>query len=843
MIPGLINAEYGSIAAHSIDNLTIQAQAWRAVSWPHQVGVVPRQAECFQHRSAVDGLDEAVAGGGTAVLCQVLAGLGGVGKTQLAAHYARNAWRSGTVDLLIWVTAASRRAILAAYAQAGIEVANADAANPQQAIARFLAWLEITDKRWLVVLDDLSDPADLRGLWPPHHLQGRVVVTTRRRDAALTGEGRRLVEVGLFTSGEAATYMTAKLAAHGRSDDPGQITGLADDLGYLPLALAQASAYIIDLNLACAAYRRRLVDRRRTLPDLVPDHGGLPDDHRATLASTWSLSIERADQLRPSGLARPMLQLASVLDPNGIPANVLMSSPALTYAANNSVSREVTTRTRGQHSMPTIGVDDAADALRSLHRLSLVDHNADSPYRAIRIHALIQRATRELLTDDQGADLTRAAADALYAVWPQVERETDLAQSLRANTDALTTNFHSALWQPRGHAVLFRAGQSLNDAGLISTALTYWQSLYVEARRHLGADHRDTFVARHNLADLRGESGDPAGAVAAFAQLLEDRSLALGASHPDTLVTRHKLAYWRGKAGHPADAARSFEQLLADQLRVLGPDHPDTLATRHNLARWRGEAGDPGGAVEATEQLLQDRQRILGPDHPDTLTTRSNLAYWRGKAGDPAGAVAAFARLLDDRLRVLGPDHPHTLNTRHNLARWRGEAGDAAGAARAFERVVQDRQRVLGADHPDNLNTRHNLARWRGEAGDQSAAVATYEHLLHDLVRVLGPDHPHTFATRHNLARWRGAAGDAAGAVTDLRQLLDDLLRVLGPDHPHTVATKQSYTYWTESPNLRPGETELCLDWHFTESRAPGNRLSADYCQMRLKPAGKSRFV
>ena len=55
---------------------------------------------------------------GTAVLCQVLAGTGGVGKTQLAAGYARAAWQAGSVDLLAWITAASRDAVAAAYAQA-----------------------------------------------------------------------------------------------------------------------------------------------------------------------------------------------------------------------------------------------------------------------------------------------------------------------------------------------------------------------------------------------------------------------------------------------------------------------------------------------------------------------------------------------------------------------------------------------------------------------------------------------------------------------------------------------------------------------------------------------------
>ncbi|MEU4834097.1 tetratricopeptide repeat protein [Streptosporangium sp. NPDC023615] len=51
------------------------------------------------------------------------------------------------------------------------------------------------------------------------------------------------------------------------------------------------------------------------------------------------------------------------------------------------------------------------------------------------------------------------------------------------------------------------------------------------------------------------------------------------------------MAYWRGQVGDPAGAAAAFEELLTDRLRVLGPDHPDTLNSRSNLAYWRKHFG------------------------------------------------------------------------------------------------------------------------------------------------------------------------------------------------------------------------------------------------------------
>ena len=71
----------------------------------------------------------------------------------------------------------------------------------------------------------------------------------------------------------------------------------------------------------------------------------------------------------------------------------------------------------------------------------------------------------------------------------------------------------------------------------------------------------------------------------------------LGPDHPRTLTTRHNLATWRGQAGDPAGAAAATAELLDDRLRVLGPDHPDTLTTRHNLAYWQGKAGGQDGSA------------------------------------------------------------------------------------------------------------------------------------------------------------------------------------------------------------------------------------------------------
>ncbi|MFI0723828.1 tetratricopeptide repeat protein [Streptomyces sp. NPDC021224] len=704
-----IRAAGGGFAVGAAEQVTLYAAPRQPATLPHQVGVLPALAQSFQPRPESAELR---ADGP----CHVLTGLGGVGKTQLAAAHAHRAWDARELDVLVWVTATGRPAVVASYAQAAAELCGADPAEPEQAAAAFLAWLRAKPHRWLVVLDDVADPADLRGLWPPDSPAGRTLVTTRRRDAALTGTGRRRVDVGLFTPQEATGYLAGVLAAHGRTEPAAELAALAGELGRLPLALSQAAAYLADQAVGAAAYRALLADRTRTLAHALPRPDALPDDQRLPVAAAWSLSAELADTCEPRGLARPLLALTAMLDPNGIPADVLTAPAARAFLARKGRGRLLPGRTR------RVTAGQVHETLRLLHRLSLVDHTPDRPERTVHVHALVQRTTRETLTPKRFAACLRVAADALAEAWPENERDSALAAALRANAAVLV-----ALGEPTGclyargaaHIVLFRHGMSLEDALQAAEAEEFYRALIGATTRHLGRDHWCTLAARQCAAQARARAGDAAG------------------------------------------AAKAHEELLEDRTRVLGRNDYSTLATKLDLAESRGESGDTEGAVAAYTELLHDTRRVHGPDHHNTLSARLGLARWRGESGDPEDAVAAFTELLPDAVRVFGPDDRRTLALRHILARWRGKAGDAEGAVAACTELLRDVERVLGPDHRNAFLLREDLAKSLGTAGDTEAALTAYAELADDLTRVLGADHPDTRAVLATAAAWR--EGQAPG--------------------------------------------------------------------------------
>jgi len=746
---------------------------------PIRVGTVPDLAAARQRRHLDTRLSAAL-GDSAETGCLILSGMGGAGKTQAAAAYAHDRWRSGALDLLVWVNAASRDAVLATYAQAAAAIGEAVTDEIEANAAKFLSWLDRpSGLRWLVVLDDLQDPSDLNGLWPPVRADGRAVVTTRRRDAALDGTGRVRATADLFTESECLAFLRERLGG-----DVARMAGareLAAELGSLPLALAQAAAFILDQpGMSCNEYRDLLADRSIALAHLRPE--SLPDGHDRAVAAAWSLSIESADSSRPTGAATALLRLMSLLDPNGVPVAVALA-PAATTSVQGAVDAS------GPRVSSGLGALALRRVLGRLRQMSLIEHDGET----LRVHALVQRAVYDGMTATGRAAVAQAAAEALLEVWPVPERYSAFTAILRSNVAYLWRSAKPELLRDGVHEVLFRAGDSLGDHGRTERAAAYFEELRNAAAATLGADHPDVLRTRVRITHWQKETGDIVGALDALTRLLSTCATALGPTHPLTFEVRIALAKRRGECGDESGAARELEAVIEDQRRILGPDHPGTLEARFGLARWRGRAGDRAYVIEVLRRLAEEHLQQLGPDHPSTLAVRSSLARWLGRTGDRAAAVEGFEQLLADRIRILGPRHPETLNARYHLATWTGRAGRSAEAVTMLEQLVPDSAAVHGPAHAKTLRARASLACWYGESGDPHRAWTSLAELVPAESAVLGPDHPYTFKTRHNVGRFQCDAGDREAAHATLRSLIADRSRVLGPDHPTVRATRRDF--------------------------------------------------
>jgi tetratricopeptide (TPR) repeat protein len=694
-------------------------RSWAQLAAPAGLSNLPRPGLFVGRPRELAQLDAAMAGPGEVVV-QTVHGLGGVGKSTLAARWA--ATHAATYAVTWWISAATPGDIDAGLAALAVALQPALAGMlPLEALREgAVQWLAARSE-WLVILDNVTDPADVAPLLA-RASSGRYLITSRRA-SGWHGTATQ-VRLDVLDPAEAQDLLTAILI----QDRPRETDGAAElcaELGFLPLAIEQAGAYLAQAGATPREYLDLLARYPANMYRAAPEGG----DAARTIARIWHVTLDR---LADDPLAGQVLRILAWYAPDGIPQTLLdglADPPAVLRAVGRLAAYSMLTADTGTLAM---------------HRLVQAVTRTPDPGDPHR-HPQAIDAARDQATG-QLADAAPDTDDP--AGWPSW-------RMLLPHIDALASNGSPDDDTPDTAYLLNQAGLFLIGQGQPGRAGRYFQRALANCVQVPGADHPDTLSSRGNLACAHYAAGDLGRAVPLYEQTLADSERVLGTDHPDTLSSRNNLAAAYESAGDLGRAVPLLEQTLADRLRVLGADHPRTLGSRNNLAAAYKSAGDLGRAVPLYEQTLADRLRVLGTDHPDTLSSRNNLAYAYTAAGDLGRAIPLLEQTLADRLRVLGTDHPDTLSSRNNLAAAYKSAGDLGRAVPLYEQTLADRLRVLGTDHPGTLSSRNNLAYAYTAAGDLGRAVPLLEQTLADSERVLGTDHPDTKIVRGNLAAAR----------------------------------------------------------------------------------------
>jgi tetratricopeptide (TPR) repeat protein len=705
-----------------------------------RVGEVPPLAEGFTDRpDTARGVADALVPGSAVALVPGSAlaegpqnWLGASGKTQIAVFIAESLWRSGAVDALVWIAAHSRASVLSGYVQAMAAAFGADPGDTAESAAgRFVGWLAETGQPWLVVLDDLRDPADLEGLWPEGPA-GRLLITTAQSSAASVRRGTQVLPVGFFSVREALNCLTERLSVN-----PVQRQGaidLIEALGREPLALAQAASVVANSSLACRDYRDYFARRRQQI-------GAAAGEVPSAAAVSWTLSLGQAESLLPGESVRLMLVVLALLDGHGIPGIIFSAPSVAAYMGGAAAATPFSPAADPKH---------AWDALLAIERTGLITINRAETPPTIGMNSVLQAAIRLAAPASVQEPAARAAASALLEAWPAEEPQPWTAARLRSNAVSLHGNATDVLWAEGCHPLLIRAGQSLDAARMVSSAVEHWRELAVRC----------------------------------------DSKLMPG--HPDTVVVAAALAGALLAAGQAAEAVTWYQRVLADRSRDLAPGHPAIVAARVGLARALLMAGEHGDAVSVLQRAVAECEQFRGPGHPDTLGTRDELAAAYQAAGDIPAATRLLARTLADRERLQGQRDPETIAARDRLAAAYMAEGKAKDAVSQYKRVLADRERALGREHPETLATTANLAAAYTAAGKMPNALQLSEQSAAESERILGADHPDTLARLANLAQLYYVVGRVGDAITMLRDTASRCERVLPYGDPLTVSVQQS---------------------------------------------------
>jgi hypothetical protein len=320
----------------------------------------------------------------------VLAGTWGVGKTQLAAAYARarlaDSWR-----LIAWVNAQDSETMLAGLAAvaqaAGLSVGGSrlGAADTGQAVRR---WLEADGSRRLLIFDGVEDP----GLLPPFVPAAgaaRVLITMTQEPIAELGTS---VPVDVFSAEEAMALLDERT---GLTDEVGA-SAVAAELGHLPLALDQAAAVIAGQHLEYAAYQAKL----RALPTadylVRREEGEEQQPSPPGVVEAVLLSLEAMSAADPLGVCTGVMELMAVLSPAAVRRDLLRAT-----------GQAGTLLGRGRR----VAAPMVDQALERLNEWSLLSLSLDG--RAVSMHGLVAHVVRGWLAQRGLATAYQAAASAL----------------------------------------------------------------------------------------------------------------------------------------------------------------------------------------------------------------------------------------------------------------------------------------------------------------------------------------------------------------------------------------------------------------------------------------------
>ncbi|MFF9396985.1 tetratricopeptide repeat protein [Streptomyces griseoluteus] len=484
---------------------------------------LPPAGLCLGREEELAWLRRTLAGAGESAITQggTVHGLGGIGKSTLALHYAHR--HRGDYSLIWWINAASPDEIETSLTHLTHRLVPGWAATTERGglVAWAVQWLAWHDN-WLLVYDNVEDAGDLSPYLGALH-RGHHLATSRR----VTGwpDAVSTWPLGALDADD-ATDLLCQLVFKNKTPTMREkldARALVSELGFLPLAVRQAGAYLArNRGVRLDDYRRRLEIK---LDKHVPG-----SDAERTVARVWNLTLHALEQTDPRAV--DLLCTAAWLAPDDISHTLLIP----------------------------LGTDpdDTAEAIGTLADYSMVTDTGTS----ISIHRLVQtvlRTPQPHTPDSHDADRParhlagreRAEQAVLHHATPPTGHNTTTDDQWDTLTPHLITL--ATTTPPKQHAdpltdAYDSAANRLHEQGHTVRAIPLLEATLTQREQTLGHTHPDTLTSRNNLAGAYRAAGDLDRAIPLYEATLTQCEQVLGDTHPTTAAVRGNLASARHAA-------------------------------------------------------------------------------------------------------------------------------------------------------------------------------------------------------------------------------------------------------------------------------------------------------
>ncbi len=521
----------------------------------------------------------------------VVAGTGGLGKTQLAIEYVHR-FGSAYPGGVYWVNA--DRGLSALVTQistaAGIEI-NTKVEESEQ-VGQVWRGVNSLHAPALIVLDNFPENEDLQPYLPT---TGRVhtIVTTRRRDLQ-----HGTVRLTTLSSDES----TQLLNSGERQLGPTAAT-LAQRLGGLPLALELAKSYLNyrkDLSIPALLEEMKIVGEVKALNEFASKYRDqLPSGHERDVVRTFQMSWEIASEP-----AKRVLRVMGELAPAPVPRRLLRL--VLNLPEQRAFNNELN------------------ESLSELARLSLVEPDiAGNPIAHRLILAFVWH--RNIVDDASPLD------SCLRTIQQQMERTFD-------NPDASTTReleslvAHSEfllaterLPPAESSHLLNRLGQHHSTMGRFTGARDAFSKALVSDEQSFEPGHPSIARSQSNLASVLQDLGQLEEARDLLRTALASAEQSFKPGHPSIAISQSNLAMVLKALGQLEEARDLLRTALASDEQSFEPGHPSIAIRQSNLALVLQDLGQLEEARDLLRTAYSASLKRYGPDHPPVITFKRNL--------------------------------------------------------------------------------------------------------------------------------------------------------------------------------------------------------------------------
>lgn len=666
-----------------------------------------------------------------------IVGLGGTGKTQLALRFAYSVKETMSAVSVFWMPALS----IESFEQACVAVATAlhisktevEGGDVKELVKEHLS----ADRSgpWLLVLDNVDDHDILFGTdnatgiidYLPESEKGMTVFTTRVQELAVSLTRGDILELGSMSKPDATSFLEKSLVNKRFTEDRKELEELLDELTCLPLAIAQAAAYLNMNKTTITKYLRLLRNTEQDTIRLISKEFRDQTRYKGSanaIASTWVVSFSQLQE--HDEVAATLLKFMSCIEWKAIPRSLLpdveseerMEEALGTLCGYSFVSRREGDKTSDAekeefydlHRLVHLAIrvwidkhDNTADVTQqALAHVANIFPDDDFEDRAIR-RTYMPHALQLLHTDIQvdihdRAELCNCVGGCLNFDGRYSEAVRWLEESCRCR-EGLEENDPDRLFSEHllGTSYL-RNGQTKEAIKLLEHVVKIKEDVVPETHRSLLNTQYELSIGYHH-------DGQIEASIKLMEHVVKMGVDTLAETDPSLLVPQCQLGMFYRKIGRIEDSIKLLEHVVEIQKSTVAENHSYRLASQYSLGVSYRLNGQIEESIKLLEHVVKVGNDTLPEAHPNRLVSQQRLgiSYYEN------GQIEDSIRLLEHVVKVEGDAIAGDLLARSVSQHWLSlcywENGQVGEAKRLMEHVVKIRSDALAEDHPNRLRS------------------------------------------------------------------------------------------------------------------------------------------